>query len=128
MKKVIISLILAVITYCYANAGNTDVNTIDNVVYITPFTVSSGVQTSLSVRMKNTAQIRSFQFDLYLPEGISAVKSSKGRIQGSLNQERLPEEDQHLLTFSEQPDGAIRFLCGSEYDEKFIGNDGEIAK
>ena len=111
----------------YANAGNTDVSSIDNVVYITPFTVSSGTQTSLSIQMKNTALIRSFQFDLYLPDGVSVVKSSKGRIQGSLSQSRLPDEDQHLLTFSEQPDGAIRFLCGSEYDENFTGSDGEIA-
>jgi len=127
MRKIIISLFLAAMACTYANAGNTDVSSIDNVVYITPFTVSSGTQTSLSIRMKNTALIRSFQFDLYLPDGVSVVKSSKGRIQGSLSQSRLPDEDQHLLTFSEQPDGAIRFLCGSEYDESFTGSDGEIA-
>ena len=28
---------------------------------------------------------------------------------------------------NEQGDGAIRFLCGSLYDETFTGNDGEIA-
>ena len=127
MRKLIISFFLAVMVCTYVNAGNTDVSNIENVVYITPFAVSSGAQTSLSIQMKNTAQIRSFQFDLYLPDGISAVKSSKGRIQGTLNQNRLPDEDQHLLTFSEQPDGAIRFLCGSEYDENFTGSDGEIA-
>jgi len=116
MRKIIISLFLAAMACTYANAGNTDVSGID-----------TGTQTSLSIRMKNTALIRSFQFDLYLPDGVSVVKSSKGRIQGSLSQSRLPDEDQHLLTFSEQPDGAIRFLCGSEYDESFTGSDGEIA-
>ena len=76
--------------------------------------------------MKNTAAIRGFQFDLYLPEGMTVVKSSKGKIQGTLNADRLPDEDEHQLTFSEQPDGAIRFLCSSQYDETFTGNDGEL--
>ena len=77
--------------------------------------------------MKNTAEIRGFQFDLYLPEGVTVVKSAKGRIQGALSAGRLPEDDEHDLTFSEQADGAIRFLCSSQYDETFTGNDGEIA-
>jgi hypothetical protein len=104
----------------------TDISAIDNVIYIEPMVEMSGTQANLSLRMKNTAEIRGFQFDLYLPEGVTAAKSIKGRIQGSLNAERLPEEDQHNLSISEQEDGAIRFLCSSLYDETFTGNDGEI--
>ena len=77
--------------------------------------------------MKNTVPIRGFQFDLYLPEGATVVKSDKGRIQGALSAGRLPDEDEHDLTFSEQADGAIRFLCSSQYDETFTGTDGELA-
>lgn len=110
-----------------ARRVNTDLSTFDNVLYITPFVVKPGEQIDLSVKMKNTAEIRGFQFDLYLPEGMTVVKSGKGRIQGSLNSERLPEDDEHDLTFSEQADGAIRFLCSSQYEETFTGNDGEIA-
>ena len=127
MKKLVFAAILAFINCSYVKAGITDVSTIDNVAYITPFSVSSGVQTTLSIRMKNTAQIRSFQFDLYLPVGITAVKSSKGRIQGELSTSRLPDEDEHLLTLSVQPDGAIRFLCDSQYGDTFTDSDGEIA-
>ena len=107
--------------------ANADISGNDNVVYIEPFTVASGTQTVVSIKMKNTAEIRGFQFDLYLPEGMTVVKSPKGRIQGALNAGRLPEDDEHDLTFSEQPDGAIRFLCSSQYDETFTGNNGEIA-
>ena len=106
---------------------NTDISGNDNVVYIEPFTVAPGTQTIVSIKMKNIAEIRGFQFDLYLPEGMTAIKSPKGRIQGALNVSRLPEDDEHDLTFSEQQDGAIRFLCSSQYDETFTGNDGEIA-
>ena len=105
----------------------TDISQMDNVIYIEPMEARTGTQATISLKMKNTAPIRAFQFDLYLPEGVTAVKSAKGRIQGFLSAGRLPDEDEHTLSFSEQPDGAIRFLCGSEYDETFTGNDGEIA-
>ena len=105
----------------------TDISKLDNVIYIEPMEARTGTQATISLKMKNTAEIRAFQFDLYLPEGVTAVKSAKSRIQGFLSAGRLPEEDEHTLSFSEQPDGAIRFLCGSEYDETFTGNDGEIA-
>jgi hypothetical protein len=106
---------------------NTDISSMSNIVYIDPFNVSAGEQTTLSIKMKNSAAIRGFQFDLYLPEGVTAVKNAKGRILGSLSNGRLPEDDAHTLTITEQTDGAIRFLCGSQYDETFTGTDGEIA-
>ena len=106
---------------------NTDISDNGNVIYIEPFAVTPGTPTTISFKMKNMAEIRGFQFDLYLPEGMTVVKSSRGRIQGALSEGRLPEDDEHELTFSEQADGAIRFLCSSLYDETFTGNDGEIA-
>ena len=109
------------------HATNTDVSDIPNVIYISPFSAAAGSQVSVSIEMKNVVAIRGFQFDLYLPNGVTAVKSDKGRIQGSLSEGRLPDEDEHDLTFSEQEDGAIRFLCSSQYDETFTGTNGEIA-
>ena len=105
---------------------NTDVSGIANVIYVTPFSTPSNTQMQLSLKMKNTAPIRGFQFDLYLPEGVTAAKTANGRFMATLNASRLPEGDEHTLTVSEQQDGAIRFLCGSQYDENFTGNDGEI--
>lgn len=128
MKNLFISFLMLCIGYTgMTRAANTDISGIDNVIYISPLSVSQGAQVNLSIRMKNAAAIRGFQFDLYLPDGMAVVKSSKGRIQGSLAEARLPDEDEHDLTFSEQGDGAIRFLCSSQYDETFTGNDGEIA-
>ena len=106
---------------------DTDISALDNVIYLEKMEGNAGTTATMSFRMKNSAAIRGFQFDLYLPDGVTAVKNAKGRIQGGLSSERLPEDDEHSLTISEQPDGAIRFLCGSQYDETFIGNDGEIA-
>ncbi len=106
---------------------DTDISSMNNVIYLNKVEASADGQINLSIRMKNSAAIRGFQFDIYLPEGVTVVKSAKGKIVGSLSSGRLPEDDEHSLTLSEQSDGAIRFLCGSLYDETFTGNDGEIA-
>lgn len=106
---------------------DTDVSALDNVIYLEKMEGNAGTTATMSFRMKNSAAIRGFQFDLYLPDGVTAVKNAKGRIQGALSSERLPEDDEHTLTIQEQPDGAIRFLCNSLYDETFTGTDGEIA-
>jgi hypothetical protein len=106
---------------------DTDICSMNNVIYLNKVEANADGQINLSIRMKNTAAIRGFQFDIYLPDGVTVVKSAKGKIIGSLSDGRLPEDDEHSLTLSEQSDGAIRFLCGSLYDETFTGNDGEIA-
>ena len=104
----------------------TDISQMDNVIYIDEMEAVRGLEAVISIKMKNSAEIRAFQFDLYLPQGVTVVKSAKGKIQGALSPGRLPDEDEHTLTFSEH-DGFIRFLCGSQYDETFTGNDGETA-
>ena len=110
-----------------SRAKAADLNANDNVIYVEPLNVDAGTRTTLSFMMKNTADIRGFQFDLYLPDGVTAVKNAKGRFLASLNNGRLPEEDEHTLTLQAQADGAIRFLCGSQYDETFTGSEGLIA-
>ena len=105
---------------------DTDIALLDNTVYVNQTELFTGNEATLSIRMKNTAAIRGFQFDMYLPEGITPIKNSKGRILATLTNDRLEEDDEHTLTSSEQPDGAIRFLCGSQYEETFTGNDGEV--
>ena len=106
---------------------DTDISTLNNIIYLNKTDGFVGQELTLSFQMKNTAAIRGFQFDLYLPDGVTAMKNAKGRIQGSLSSGRLPEEDEHTLTIQEQSDGAIRFLCSSLYDETFTGTAGEIA-
>ena len=128
MKKCIILILMLCVSYTNtAKAEDTDLSTIENVIYVAANSVNAGEAAELSICMKNTAPIRGFQFNLYLPDGVNAVKSSKGRIQATLSKGRLGEEDEHTLSVSVQEDGSLLFLCGSEYSETFIGNDGEIA-
>lgn len=105
---------------------DTDISQLANAVYIESTEVKTGSQMTLSIKMKNETPIRGFQFDLYLPDGVTVAKNAKDRIMASLSSGRLPEDDEHSLTTGELTDGAIRFLCSSLYDENFTGNDGEI--
>ena len=128
IMKRFISIIAACI--CFANfvkAGTTDITGIDNVIYITPVKADAGETKALSICMKNKAEIRGFQFDLYLPDGVTIAVNKKGKMLVSLNSSRLDEDDEHSILVEQQEDSSYRFLCNSMYEETFLGNDGEIA-
>ncbi|MBQ8060217.1 MAG: leucine-rich repeat protein, partial [Prevotella sp.] len=101
----------------------TDESDAENVIYVENVSGSKNSQVELSVRMRNASDIRGFQFDLYLPEGVSMATNAKA----SLSSDRLAAGDAHTLMVNEISDGAVRFLCSSMNDESFAGGDGEIA-
>ena len=108
----------------------TDITQMDNVIYIEPAEKRAGAETTISFKMKNTADIRGFQFDLELPEGVTPVEDG-GEYVYWLNADRAPKKAggqfYHNLEVTRQADGSYRFLCGSQTDKTFIGNDGEVA-
>ena len=101
----------------------TDESDAENVIYVENVSGSKNSQVELSVRMRNASDIRGFQFDLYLPEGVSMANNAKA----SLSSDRLAAGDAHTLMVDEMTNGAVRFLCSSMNDESFAGGDGEIA-
>ena len=105
---------------------DTDTSGAENVIYTANMEVSAGQKTAVSIRMKNNVAIRAFQFKLFLPDGVEAVKNAKSKYIATLNRERLAEDDEHTLSSAKQKDGSILFLCGSLYDENFAAGDGEI--
>ena len=129
MKKTVsLILILCMVQALTLRAQDTDVSGIDNVVYITPVSVDQGAaKVSLPVYMKNTAEIRGLQFDLYLPEGVTIGFNKKGKFvdEPVFNDDRLPEDDEHTIQGSiQQETGAVRFLINSQYEETFTENEG----
>lgn len=103
-----------------------DAPQIENTLYVDCIKAFAGDELTLSIKMKNVVPIRGFQFNLYLPDGITVVKNEKDRIQAFLAKDRLDEDDEHTLSVTEQNDGSLLFLCGSQYDESFTGGDGDI--
>ena len=64
-----------------------------------------------------------FQCDIYLPEGITLQKNSKGKYEISLDENR---KDDHTITIAEQPDGAIRIVVASLSSSTFSGTEGTL--
>lgn len=126
MKR-FISILMSCICFAgFAKAEVTDLTGNDNVIYVSPVTAKAGETLKLSVCMKNTAEIRGFQFNLYLPDGVTIALNPKGKEIVSLNTERRDEYDEHTLSVKKQEDGSYMFLCGSLSEDVFLGNDGEI--
>lgn len=126
MKR-FISILMSCICFAgFAKAEVTDLTGNDNVIYVSPVTAKAGETLKLSVCMKNTAEIRGFQFNLYLPDGVTIALNPKGKEIVSLNTERRDEYDEHTLSVKKQENGSYMFLCGSLSEDVFLGNDGEI--
>jgi len=125
MKKILLSMLAVMATFMTAGAQatETDLSTLTDAVYVEPQEAPAGSQQTLSVRMKNSIEVQTIQFDLYLPEGLTVVRN----------------EDEELMTASKarinkfnyfqssvQSDGALRLLAQATTTNIAVG-DGEIA-
>ena len=106
---------------------DTDYSQIDNTLYIERVEAAAGGQVQLSVRMKNTIEAQGYQFDLYLPEGVTVATDEDGFVLAELSTARTTERKTDYFNSSVQADGSLRVLCGSSKGYTFSGNDGEVA-
>ena len=72
MKKNLLFLVTFISTIMTAKA-QTDLSELTDAVYVQPTEVPAGSQQILSIRMKNSIEVQTIQFDLYLPEGFTIV-------------------------------------------------------
>lgn len=86
-------------------------------VTISDFKISAGETKEVSIALSNDVTYVAFQFDLYLPEGITVESYSADR-------SRVPEST--TLEMSKQPDGSYRFLSAAMGGEPMTGNSGSI--
>ena len=105
---------------------DTDITTIENGIYIEPIEAAPGQQVTLSVKMKNTADIQGYQFDLYLPEGVSVATDEEGFALAEMSIARTTKNKTDYFGSDFQSNGAFRVLCGSTKGYTFSGTDGEI--
>lgn len=129
-KYLFLSLLMMLAHVQAAKAEATDVSTMDNLIYPMPLTAAQGDQSvDLCFAMKNSVEIRGFQFKVFLPEGVTAAKTSTGKFQYTLSADRLPEGHDQQAVFSEHEsdEGAyILVTCSSQYDESFSVGDGLV--
>ena len=110
MKKrimMIVTLLLAI--YNMAKA--------EDRVTISDFRISAGETKEVSITLDNDVAYVAFQFDLYLPEGITVESYSADR-------SRMPEGT--TLDMSQQQDGSYRFISAAMSGEPIEGSSGSI--
>ena len=97
-------------------------------VYIDPLTVESGTEQTLSVKMKNAVDAEGFEFDLYLPDGMSFVLDADGFPETNLSTERTTTRKTNSFDAVILPDGGLRVLAASTNASAISGHDGDVAQ
>ena len=104
----------------------TDINQLDNTVYINPITAKAGEETELSVRMKNAVDAEGFQFSLSLPEGVSLVLDGDGLPEVRLSEERTTAARTNTFASTVRADGSLMVMAASTNGSKIGAGDGEV--
>ncbi len=81
------------------------------------FKIAAGETKKVDVSLSNDEEYVAFQFDLYLPEGVTVEDH-----QAAFG--RMPEST--TLSMSKQADGSYRFLAAAMKGEPIVGNNGTI--
>ena len=132
MKKFLIPLAMLCLGIVTAKATITDVNTIDNVVYLTPVTANAGSQYVLSVQMKNVDAITGYEFFLELPDGITFVRDEDDFLLTSLSTARTTSKKTNYFDCTVTDGGLLHVLCSTTAADPsnnlytFSGTDGEV--
>ena len=106
---------------------DTDITEIENTVYAEMITSAAGNDVTLSVKMKNSVEAESFQFDLELPKGVTVVTDEDGFAEADLSLERTTKRKTDTFSTSFLENGTLRVIAGSTGGHTFSGNDGEVA-
>ena len=86
--------------------------------YIEDFSITPGDTVTVEIQLDNEQEFTAFQSDLYLPDGLTAIDASIAMTSRKSNN--------HVLSISHQPDGAIRMMAYSIQVKPFSGNSGAL--
>ena len=137
MKKFLLLFVsLFGLTQAWGQAAEvtpTDIDALDDAIYVVPVTAAPGSQQTLSICMKNSADnIAGFEFLLKLPEGITVATDGDGMLMAELSEERTTARKTNSFGANMLSTG-LKVLCGtSAYVNgklyTFSGHDGEVAR
>lgn len=106
---------------------DTDIAQYANIIYLLNETATVGSTHTLSIKMKNNFEVNGFQFDMYLPEGVTFAMNEDNECICALSTERTTHDRTNYFASKTQEDGALRVLCNTTTGLNFDGNDGEVA-
>ena len=96
-----------------------------NTLYIPDITRPAGGRAILSINLRNTVPIETFNFDMSLPEGLNVATDRSGNPRVSLSTRRTTQSA-HVLSTTILDDGSLRVQVSAPTAETFSGNDGEV--
>lgn len=82
-----------------------------------------GRQVVIPVKMVNDRQITSFQFDLYLPQGMKFAEDEYG---DPMIEFTSRKSNTHTIASSAHADGSVRIASFSSRNAPFTGNEGDL--
>lgn len=101
-RTMLLTALFAVLGICCTFAQTeTDISSMDNVIYLEKTSVKKGGTATLSFKMKNAVEVQTIGLDVYLPEGVSIANNNKGKLDVALSLERT-DYTCHSLTSSQQ--------------------------
>ncbi len=114
MKKYLFSIMMLCMAFTNASAQNT-LKAVD-------LSAEAGDDVYLDFNLTNAAKIRTVEFTLQLPEGVTI--DDLGSVK--LNDSRLGTGDDHAPLVNKLGSGDYKFLIGSSKNTPFTGNDGVV--
>ena len=95
----------------------------ENIMSVKDLRSAPGKKLVLPINMKNKAGITAFQFDLYLPEGMT-IAEEDGEPMIELDAAR--KTSSHTVSSSQLANGATRIVAYSSGNKLFTNNDGTV--
>ncbi len=95
-----------------------------NQLSFTPYVnITPGGTATIIVTLDNQAKVAGFQFEMSLPEGLSIVTNTKGKMEFTLNADRI---DDHVVTSNLRKNGKISVMSYSATAEPYYDTSGQI--
>lgn len=104
--------------YNYEDGGE------ENTLFAEDVSVCRGGKVVLPIILKNTDDVRLFQFDLTLPTGVTVATNENSELQAELTSRAGTS---HSLSCIPLDNGDYRFIVSQNNQQVFSGNDGAVA-
>lgn len=101
------------------------ITVLNDIISVDGVAIMAGSKADLNVTLENKSAINSFQFDMYLPEGVEIADNALGQPDLRLG-DRI-DTKQFTIASKRQPDGSMRVIVFGNSNETIIsGNTGTI--
>jgi len=125
LVRSLICVCVSILVWSAASAADTAVSSLSDVVYVETLSAQSGTDVVLSVRARTQYNLRSYQFKMNLPEGISFVVDEDGAPVSEISSQRTYTKQMNYRT-ALMANGDLMVGCTSQLGGNYEGLTGEI--